>query len=373
MLVVDDANVGQLQLLNDRDLVLGFAEPAAVVVEGDLATNLRRRFGNRANAARLGDDTRPLIGLVLRWSSAAGDPQLRSHLVLLEHGERQLGFVIERRRDPPRRQFDLVPLEAFNLLIERRDVFGAVVVSKLREAQLGEHRRPLLRPALLRVKRHDAPCDEVRSREEIGRGRFGGGQRPRAAQCHSQTGDSQQQTVGHRVGLRKEGWFIRLIRAERSCFQPGGRQVVAHGVSFEVTLFEPNSEPSPVACRPAPADLASVERLIGNERGQSQAPPRPARRGPEPHVVVVSSCQSSLPPTRGRWGAFQESKQRNFKMRERGRMSLDARPRSRCGLVLFLGQFSGCPAVGHPSSNPFLSAGDHMDSDWPMDGSRGFW
>ena len=51
MKVVDDADVGDalaLQSLDDRDLVLGLAEPAAMVVESQRAADLGGLFGERA-------------------------------------------------------------------------------------------------------------------------------------------------------------------------------------------------------------------------------------------------------------------------------------------------------------------------------------
>ena len=58
-------------------------------------------------------------------------------------------------------------LERLHFGIERRDVLGAVIVGEQLEPQPLEHRRPLLRPALLGVERHDAPGDEVRPGKEV--------------------------------------------------------------------------------------------------------------------------------------------------------------------------------------------------------------
>ena len=52
--VIDEADIRQLQLLDDRELILRLAEPAAVVVEGDRAADLGRFFGDRADAGRFG-------------------------------------------------------------------------------------------------------------------------------------------------------------------------------------------------------------------------------------------------------------------------------------------------------------------------------
>ena len=63
--VVDDADVVDallLQPLDDRELVLGLAEPAAVVVEGQRAADLAGLLGQRAELCRRGRDPPLLLG-----------------------------------------------------------------------------------------------------------------------------------------------------------------------------------------------------------------------------------------------------------------------------------------------------------------------
>ena len=52
--VVDQPDVLQVQMIDDRQLVLRLSEPAAVVVQADLAAEPRGRFGDRPDAVRLG-------------------------------------------------------------------------------------------------------------------------------------------------------------------------------------------------------------------------------------------------------------------------------------------------------------------------------
>ena len=54
--VVDDADVRQLQLANNCDLILRLAEPAPMVIQPDCAADLRSGIGNGTNAGCLGGD-----------------------------------------------------------------------------------------------------------------------------------------------------------------------------------------------------------------------------------------------------------------------------------------------------------------------------
>lgn len=61
MQVVNDAHIRKLELLDDGQLIFRFAEPAAVIIQCDAATLLRRGFRNRANASRFLKDTLRLL------------------------------------------------------------------------------------------------------------------------------------------------------------------------------------------------------------------------------------------------------------------------------------------------------------------------
>ena len=66
---------------------------------------------------------------------------------------------------PEREVLESVLFVFEDLLLKRGDMLVPPVISDLLQAQLRTHRRPLGRPALLPVKRNDAPRDEVVSRE----------------------------------------------------------------------------------------------------------------------------------------------------------------------------------------------------------------
>ena len=79
MLVIDDADVGHAagaQLLDDGDLILRLAEPAAVIVEGDAAIDSRRGVCDGAEAFHLGGNACSLFIGRLGRIAAAGHPKL---------------------------------------------------------------------------------------------------------------------------------------------------------------------------------------------------------------------------------------------------------------------------------------------------------
>ena len=109
-----------------------------------------------------------------RRPTAAGDPKLRMDRVPPADVQDQPGFVVERARKPPGVERNALRLKRVDFGVERGNVLGPVVVSEMFESQTMQHRRALLRPAMLRVERHDAPGDQALGSQQIG-----GGARPR--------------------------------------------------------------------------------------------------------------------------------------------------------------------------------------------------
>ena len=72
-----------------------------------------------------------------------------------------------RGRAPEGVKRDPVLGERVPLLLERGHMFAPPVVSKVLQAELLHHRRPLLGAPLLRVERDDAPGDEVVALKEF--------------------------------------------------------------------------------------------------------------------------------------------------------------------------------------------------------------
>ena len=153
--------------LNDLDLVLRFAEPAAVIVEPDFAAQPRRSLGNWAQAHGFCFDALPLLRRILRRSPSAHYPQLRRDFVPLDHLENRARLLIQRARKPPRGKLNPMPLHRFHLGIECRDVLRTIIVGKALDSEPFQHFRAFFRAALLRVKRDDAPRHEVRLCEDI--------------------------------------------------------------------------------------------------------------------------------------------------------------------------------------------------------------
>src|SRR5438309_1374857 len=81
VLGVDDADVLELEMFDAGQLVFGFAEPAAVVVESDRAAEFVRFLGDGADGFRGGFD---LVLVFLAAGVAHRDPELRFYTVLLD-------------------------------------------------------------------------------------------------------------------------------------------------------------------------------------------------------------------------------------------------------------------------------------------------
>src|SRR5215510_5180232 len=104
VLIVDQADVGGSLLskaFEDLELILRFAEPIAVVVERDGATDPRGGLGDGPQPGRLGIDTGALFLRAFRGTAGSGDPELRSEVVTLEEIEDVPGFVVPRGGKPP--------------------------------------------------------------------------------------------------------------------------------------------------------------------------------------------------------------------------------------------------------------------------------
>ena len=86
---------GSFSSLDDRELILRLAEPAAVVVEGDRAADLGGLLGDRADAGRLGLDPAPARSAsVLVGSPPPVTQSCGLTLVPLEHVENAAGLVV---------------------------------------------------------------------------------------------------------------------------------------------------------------------------------------------------------------------------------------------------------------------------------------
>ena len=162
----------RLEPLDDRDLVFRLAEPAAVVIErqraADFAGFLRKR--TQLGRCRL-DPSLLLWPLDLVGSEIEQNPELGLDRMALEQVEDDSRFAVQLAgRDPERVERDAVPLERFDLGVERGDVLAAPVVGEVLEPQLSQHGRALFGPAFLAVKRDDAPGDQVVAGEEPFRG-----------------------------------------------------------------------------------------------------------------------------------------------------------------------------------------------------------
>ncbi len=150
--------------------VLRLTAPAIVVVEAKPAAE---PAGALDDGQQLGRCSLDLFIASRRFRAGCGQPDLRMQAVLIEQLER---FVMDRPEGEVL-QFPLLILQ--NLLLERCDVRFTPVVGDLVEAELGHHLRALGRSALLRIKRHDAPRDQVGpGKELILRGWLGGEGRP---------------------------------------------------------------------------------------------------------------------------------------------------------------------------------------------------
>ena len=198
VLVVDDADVLELEVVDDGELVFGFAEPAAVVVERDRAAQLLGFLRNRANdlCGRF-----HLVLLFLAAGLAHRDPELRLQLVLLHHGEQGLSIGTEVRREPDGREFDTGLLKFDHFAIEGGQVLGSPVVGVLLEAELLEHGDAFLGRTLLGIEGNDAPGDEVAAIEEFRIGLRSNGGR------HEEGGSDKSEKRAH-----SDGTFGRVPR-----------------------------------------------------------------------------------------------------------------------------------------------------------------
>ena len=164
--VIDDPHVAHpcgAQRLDHSDEVLRPTEPAAMVVEGDLAPLGGARLANRLEPGDLGGDAGPLLGRILgrTRTTLPHHPKLRVDVMPTEERERGFRLVVQDRREPPTLEFDPMLLQGRHFGVPLRHMLGSVVVDETAEPQTREHRRPLLRPALLGVERHDAPRHQV--------------------------------------------------------------------------------------------------------------------------------------------------------------------------------------------------------------------
>ena len=153
--IVDDADVADamhgLQTLTDGDHVLGFARPSAMIVEGDLAPDLRR-LGDHGQEGLRGMGDLGLLGVPL---GRRDDPDLGLQPMLLKKTE---GLVM---LGPEGEKLEAVLLVGEDLAFEFGHMFGPPVIGDLGDAELGHHLGALLGTPLAVVKRDDAPGREV--------------------------------------------------------------------------------------------------------------------------------------------------------------------------------------------------------------------
>src|SRR5207249_263918 len=128
-------------------------KPAAVVVERNGAVDLPGSFGDGADACGFGSDARSLFFSVMSWLTTTHHPELRLEVVTLQNIENEPGFVIHGGWEPPGEQLGLMALESLDLGLERRDMFGAVIVGEAFETKVCEHGGTFLRATLFRIKR----------------------------------------------------------------------------------------------------------------------------------------------------------------------------------------------------------------------------
>ena len=144
--VVDHADVPhtrRLEPLDDGDLVLRLAEPAAVVVEGERTADPPGLGGEGLELGRGRGDPPFLLGSAHPVTpQVEQDPELRLDAVPLEQVENDPRFAIELTRCHPEGiERDPVPLEGLDLSIEAGNMLGPPVVGEVFEAQPLEHRR----------------------------------------------------------------------------------------------------------------------------------------------------------------------------------------------------------------------------------------
>lgn len=111
MLVVDDADVFDsvlVKLFDDGDLVFGFAEPSAVVVEADGAIDFSGGASDGAEAGAFILDAAFLFLGIRGGRSAAGDPELSLEIVPFENVEDEFCLVVESGREPPGEELNVL-------------------------------------------------------------------------------------------------------------------------------------------------------------------------------------------------------------------------------------------------------------------------
>ena len=153
--VIDDAHVRRRSRSITRDLVLRLTEPAAVVVEPDLAIDLPGLLGNIAN----GPGHRiHAAGLGNRLCPANAKPDLGLHLPSPKRSRivrRSLSFSGARFPYSQNPAGGCGVSGRVQFAIKRGDVFAAPVIGQPRDAQPIEHLGPLSGSAFHPVERHD--------------------------------------------------------------------------------------------------------------------------------------------------------------------------------------------------------------------------
>lgn len=192
--IVDDADVGDAgggEVLDDLDLVLGFAEPSAVIVETDGALEALGGFGDGTDALGFEFDSSALFGGGAGGLTAASDPELGAGLGSFQDGENKARLVVQFSGKPPGSEVDAPGAAGGDLGLETRNMFRAIIVGELGDAQSLEHPGTILGTTLLGIKRYDTPRHEVGAREEGGVGGVG-------------QGDGRETSGQHRVCQRTE-------------------------------------------------------------------------------------------------------------------------------------------------------------------------
>ena len=164
--VVNHAHVADpvsLQPLDNRDLVFGLAEPAAVVIKRERTADLSGFLRQRLQLGDGGFHSALLFGaLYFIGSEIEQHPELGFRAMTFEQVEDDPRFPVQfAGGDPEGVEGDSVPLEGGHLGVECGDVLTAPVIREMLEAQLLKHGRPIFGRALLAVERHDAPGDQV--------------------------------------------------------------------------------------------------------------------------------------------------------------------------------------------------------------------
>ena len=172
MKVVDDSDVFDflaLQSLDNRNLVLGLAEPAAVVVERQRAADLGGLVGQRAELFRGGGDPPLLLGSGCAiGTEVEKHPEAGLQAVAFEQVEDDARLAIELAgSDPEGIEPDALSCQGIHLGVEAGDVFRSPVVGESLEPEPLEHGRAIFRAAVLTVERNDAPGHQVVTGEQV--------------------------------------------------------------------------------------------------------------------------------------------------------------------------------------------------------------